>query len=143
MAAKDKPILQVDADPATIKRIAQLRAELEEVKAKHAERVRNDPVRFVNQRLNEKLWSKQREILTSIKDNRLTTVRSCHASGKSWTVARAVAWWVTCHPPRTARVITTAPTIKQLRAVLWQEIRKAHGAGQLRRRAKQVGRNED
>src|SRR5438067_6867421 len=111
MAAKDKPILQVDADPATIKRIAQLRAELEEVKAKHAERVRNDPVRFVNQRLNEKLWSKQREILTSIKDNRLTTVRSCHASGKSWTVVRAV---------------------------LWQEIRKAHAAGKLPGTAKQV-----
>lgn len=117
--------------PEKMRQLAEVKAQLAEVRARHAKRVQNDPATFVRERCKETVWSKQEEILNSIRDHRLTTVRSCHGSGKSWTVARAVAWWVTCHPPGTTRVITTAPTFKQVRAVLWQEIRKAHAAGNL------------
>lgn len=96
-----------------------------------AERYQRDPVEFITGRLGEHLWSKQREILESIRDHRLTAVRSCHGIGKTFTVSRAVAWWVATHPAADTRVITTAPTFKQVRGVLWQEIRTAHKRGNL------------
>lgn len=37
---------------------------------------------WVTERLGEHIWSKQREILDSIRDHRRTAVRSCHGVGK-------------------------------------------------------------
>ena len=84
----------------------------------------NDPVGFVTQGLGEELWSKQVEILESVRDNRRTVVPACHAPGKSHLAARAVAWWISCHAPGTARVVTTASTFRQVRGVLWPHIRR-------------------
>jgi hypothetical protein len=84
----------------------------------------DDPVGFVTDALGETLWSKQREILESIRDHKRTAVPACHAPGKSHIAARAVAWWVACHPPGTARVVTTASTFRQVRNVLWPHIRR-------------------
>jgi len=81
-----------------------------------------DPVGWVSERAREFLWSKQREILESVRDNRLTAVRSCHGSGKSFTASRLTGWWLDSHPPGTAFVVTTAPTDKQVKAILWREI---------------------
>jgi hypothetical protein len=86
----------------------------------------DDPVRFVTEGLGETLWSKQREILLSLRDNKRTAVPACHAPGKSHLAARAVAWWVCSHPPGTARVLTTASTFRQVRNVLWPHIRRVH-----------------
>lgn len=86
----------------------------------------DDPVGFVTHALGETVWSKQREILESVRDNKRTAVPACHAPGKTWLAARAVAWWVTCHPPGTARVVTTASTFRQVRNVLWTQIRGVH-----------------
>jgi len=33
-------------------------------------------------------------------------VRSCHGIGKTFTVSRAVSWWVATHPPDDTRVVT-------------------------------------
>jgi hypothetical protein len=85
-----------------------------------------DPVAFVTDVLDEHLWSKQIEIMESVRDNRHTAVHSCHGSGKSWVAARIVAWWMACHEPGEAFAITTAPTFAQVRAILWREIRRAH-----------------
>jgi hypothetical protein len=84
----------------------------------------DDPVGFVRVGLGESIWSKQAEILESIRDNRRTAVPACHAPGKSHLAARAVAWWVSVHPPGTAMVATTAATFRQVRAVLWPHIRR-------------------
>ena len=84
----------------------------------------NDPVGFVTEGLKESLWSKQIEILESVRDNRRTAVPACHAPGKSHLAARAVAWWISCHAPGTARVVTTASTFRQVRGVLWPHIRR-------------------
>lgn len=83
-----------------------------------------DPVGFVTDALGETLWSKQREILESIRDNKRTAVPACHAPGKSHIAARAVAWWVAVHAPGTVRVVTTASTFRQVRGVLWPHIRR-------------------
>jgi hypothetical protein len=84
----------------------------------------DDPVRFVQDGLGETIWSKQREILESVRDNKRTVVPACHAPGKSHIAARAVAWWVTVHPPGTALAVTTATTFRQVRNILWPHIRR-------------------
>lgn len=86
----------------------------------------DDPVAFVEDGLGETLWSKQREILESLLRNKRTAVPACHAPGKSHIAARAVAWWIACHPPGTARVVTTASTFRQVKGVMWPHIRRVH-----------------
>lgn len=84
---------------------------------------RNDPVRFVTDALGEDVWSKQIEILESLRDHKRTAVPACHAPGKSHIAARAIAWWVAVHPPGTVRVVTTATTFRQVKGILWPHIR--------------------
>lgn len=116
--------IKVTAAPETVGRILDLRRRIDEARAGVLSRYRDDPDGFVTGYLGEHLWSKQRQIMQSVRDHRLTAVRSCHGIGKSFTVSRCVAWWGSVHPPEETRIVTTAPTFKQVRGVLWQEIRK-------------------
>jgi len=97
-----------------------------------------DPVKWIDERLGEFTWSKQQEILRSIVVNRRTSVQSCYDSGKSWLAGRVAAWWIDCHKPGTARVITSAPTGDQVKAILWHEISRAHSVGKLGGRLNQT-----
>lgn len=91
------------------------------------DRGRCDPVWWCEKILGGRLWSKQRQILESIRDNPRTAVRSAHSTGKSYAASHAALWWLYNHRP--AVVLTTAPSFRQVRAVLWQEIRAAwHGS---------------
>lgn len=90
-----------------------------------------DPVAWAQEKLGLELWSKQKEILYSIRDHPLTAVHSCHESGKSFVAAVAVAHWLDTHPPGSAFVVTSAPTDKQVKAILWREINKMHDLGNL------------
>ena len=90
-----------------------------------------DPCGFMTGVLSEFLWSGQRAILESVRDNRRTAVPACHGPGKSWTAAGTVAWWITSHPPGTAMALTTAPTGSQVRDILWKEINRRHSGGAL------------
>jgi hypothetical protein len=96
------------------------------------------PVRWVEERLNQTVWSKQREILNAVRDHRRVAVRSGHGVGKSWTAALIACWWLDTHPPGEAFVVSTAPTFSQVRAILWRYIRKHHRAGQLAGRVNQT-----
>lgn len=93
--------------------------------------VLKDPVEWASKRLRLELWSKQRDIAQSVKDNRRTAVRSCHDAGKSFIASVIAAWWIDTHPPGEAFVVSTAPTYKQVHAILWEEIRKRHKQGSL------------
>ncbi|HEY7825019.1 MAG TPA: hypothetical protein VIG24_19420 [Acidimicrobiia bacterium] len=92
---------------------------------------RSDPVAFVTDALNEDVWSKQVEILNSVRDNKRTAVPACHAPGKSHIAARAIAWWVATHMNDDVRVVTTATTFRQVRGILWPHIRKLVAAHDL------------
>lgn len=85
----------------------------------------HDPAGWVHGRLSEFFWSKQVEIAKSVVANRRTAVKSCHGVGKSFSAARFIAWWLDVHPPGEAFVVSTAPTDKQVEAVLWREVNKA------------------
>jgi hypothetical protein len=88
-------------------------------------------VAWVKDVLDEHLWSVQRKILRALVEHRKVAVQSCHQIGKSYIAGRAAAWWVAGHPPGEAQIVTTAPSGDQVRAILWQEIAKAHRRGRL------------
>ncbi len=74
--------------------------------------------------LGDDPWGAQVGIAESVRDHRETAVKSCHGIGKSFTAARVALWFALTHDP--AIVITTAPTDRQVRGILWKEIRLAH-----------------
>lgn len=80
----------------------------------------DDPVFFVEHALGHYTWSKQREILRSVRDNKGTAVRACHGSSKTFTAAELTAWFLSCFEH--SKVITTAPTFPQVEMLLWAEI---------------------
>lgn len=80
---------------------------------------------------DEPLFDKQREIMESVRDNRVTYVKACHASGKTRTAAYATLWWMFCYPLN-SKVLTTAPTWTQVVNNLWREIRDLHSRSKIR-----------
>ena len=94
-------------------------------------RYEHDPIAFIEEGLGETLWSKQKEILQSLLENKRTVVPACHAPGKSHLAARAIAWWISVHPPGTAIAITTATTFRQVRNIMWANVRRVHNANKL------------
>lgn len=90
------------------------------------DRYAHNPIAWIEERAKGFLYSKMREIAQSVHDHRRTVVLSCHESGKSWLAARLVGWWLDSSAPGEAFVVTTAPTAKQVKAVLWKEIRRVY-----------------
>ena len=85
--------------------------------------IANDPVRFATEILHFQPWTKQAEILESVRDHPKTAVRSANGVGKTAIAAQAVLWFLLAYPD--SRVITTATTFGQVRNTIWPEIHKA------------------
>ena len=83
-----------------------------------------DPLWWIKNVLGDEPWAAQAEILEAVRDHRAVAVKSCNAAGKSWLASRAALWWLYRRP--SSIVITTAPTDRQVRTILWKEIRTAH-----------------
>lgn len=98
-------------------------------KRKLVERSQADPAWWAAKVLGIKLWSGQIAILESVRDNVETRVRSCHSAGKSFLAAVLVLWFLFTHPR--SIVITTAPTDRQVRGILWKEIGALHRKARL------------
>lgn len=81
-----------------------------------------DPVWWIREVLGLDPWQKQIEIIESVRDNRTTAVKSCHASGKSFDAGSIALWFLYTHKP--SIVLTTAPTDRQVKGILWKEIHK-------------------
>lgn len=82
----------------------------------------DDPVGFCRDVLGANLWGEQARIAESVRDNPRTTVSACYGSGKTYLAACLVLWWL--YTRRPAMVVTTAPTGRQVKKLLWREIRK-------------------
>lgn len=82
----------------------------------------SDPVAWAEDFMGLQLWSKQREILYSIRDNHNTAVAAGHSVGKSYVAAVAVMWWIDTHPVRETFIASTAPSFEQVN-ILWDNIR--------------------
>lgn len=98
-----------------------------ELAAPATRRWRFDPVGWAREKAMVEIWSKQAEILEAVRDHPKVAIPSCHSAGKSYTMGLLCCWWVDAHPAGEARVISTAPTSKQVDAVLWNEINQHHG----------------
>ena len=85
---------------------------------------RKDPVWLATRILGVKPWGKQRDILRALRDHDYVAVRSCNGSGKTFTAALATIWWLLAHDE--AVVITTAPSERQVKELLWREIRSVY-----------------
>lgn len=90
-----------------------------------------DPAGWAKTKLGAHMWSAQRAVLESVRDNRFTAVKSGHGVGKSFLAAAAVAWWIDTHPADDTIVITSAPTDAQVKQVLWRYISRMHRTGGL------------
>lgn len=84
------------------------------------------PKEWINTRLGEFVWSKQEDILNSVRDHKRTAVKSCHSAGKSHIAARAIAHWVDTHPIDEVFIISTAPSAPQVKAILWRYLKSIH-----------------
>ena len=65
------------------------------------------------------------EICKSLDENPNTIVESGNGTGKSYTIAGAVCWWLETRKPH-AKVVTLAPTYAQVNSIIWSYIRKFH-----------------
>lgn len=90
-------------------------------KNKELELYRN-PVWYARKILGHDTWKTQEAILESVANHRATAVKACHSSGKTFTAAEAVLWWITKFSDGIA--VTTAPTWTQVEKLLWGEIHK-------------------
>jgi hypothetical protein len=91
---------------------------------------KRDPALWVRSN-GEEVWSEQEAILQSVRDNRYTAVHAAHDLGKSFIAARAIAWWISVHPPGSAFVVSTAPSSAQVSAIMWREVGKIHRSADL------------
>lgn len=91
--------------------------------AKLIKHYRDHPAKWIEDAFGVELWEKQVEIVNTVWNNRYTAVKSCYASGKSFTGAVLVHAFVHLYKP--SIVVTTAPTYSQL-SNIWQEVNRLH-----------------
>lgn len=91
---------------------------------------KDDPGGFSSQILGIDLWEVQLEIALSVRDNAKTAVSACYSSGKTLLAAVLTLWWLFTRTP--AMVVSTAPTDKQVRELLWYEIDRLHSEAKRR-----------
>jgi len=88
------------------------------------------PVWWVKNVLGVIPWSKQQEILNSVRDNPRTAVRSCHGIGKSFTAGQVILWFLFNFPR--SIVLSTAPTWRQVEKLVWKEVRSGYKKAKVR-----------
>lgn len=95
---------------------------------------------FVTDALHATPWRLQSEIISAVFKYPKVAVKSCNASGKSYIAARIALTFLTLKPG--SIVITTAPTWRQVKDVLWREMRTAIALSPIKltdKQATQVG----
>ena len=84
-----------------------------------------DPEFFIRHVLGvEYMPLAQERIIRVVRDNRRVAISACHGIGKTYTLGNLVPWFLCTHIP--SKIITTAPTARQVNQLLWGEIRRAH-----------------
>jgi phage terminase large subunit len=87
---------------------------------------RKRPADYIRDVYGDTLWHKQEEIVQDIFTYREVGVKTCNAVGKSYIAARAAHAFLDLLPG--SLVVTTAPTWRQVKDVLWREFGTCHKA---------------
>ena len=82
------------------------------------------PTAFAGEVLRVELWGKQQELLSALPKHRRVAVKAGNGLGKGFSAAVAVLWFLYTHDP--AIVLSTAPTFRQVRHILWRQIHSLH-----------------
>ena len=82
---------------------------------------RADPVLFAKEAFGIEPWAMQALVMMAVAEHHRVTVRSGHKVGKSLLVAILAWWWAIVMPM--AGVIITAPTGRQVKRIIWKELR--------------------
>ena len=83
-----------------------------------------DPVGWLDQACNVQLWSKQKAIAESVRDNRLTAARSANAVGKSYLSAGIALAFSEAHCP--GYVVDTASAWQGVKKIFWPTLKRMH-----------------
>lgn len=84
-------------------------------------RVQKEPVLFIEKVLGcVTMEPYQKNICDEVAKYDRVAISACHAVGKTFLLARIVLWFLYCY--KDSIVITTAPTNRQVEALLWGEI---------------------
>jgi len=70
--------------------------------------------------LGYELFPHQHDIIKAVLTHERTCIKGCHASSKTCTICGIATWWVLHYGD--ALVLTTAPTLEQVKNVLWTQI---------------------
>ena len=83
------------------------------------------PVAFAREVLGVELWGKQVEVLNALTEHRRVAVKAGNGLGKGFCAAVAVLWFIHAHQDA-AIALSTAPTFRQVRHILWRQIRRLY-----------------
>lgn len=85
-----------------------------------------DPVSWARDFLGIHLWSKQADVAMSLVTEKNVVVKAGHEVGKSFLAGLLICWWVDTHwqLPGGCFVVSTAPSTKQINAIVWREVRR-------------------
>lgn len=86
----------------------------------------NNPVKWAEEYLGVQMWTKQAEVAMALVDNKNVAVKAGHEVGKSWLAGLLICWWVDTRwdKPGGCFVVSTAPSTKQINAIVWREVRR-------------------
>ena len=83
------------------------------------------PLEFAADVLGVNLWAKQQEVLGALVEHRRVAVKSGNGLGKGFCAAVALLWFLYAHRDA-AIVLSTAPTFRQVRHVLWRQVHRLY-----------------
>lgn len=89
-------------------------------------RIQKDPVFFFKKVLGTREIHQYQidKIINPVLKYDRVAIAATHSIAKTWTMARIALWFLTSFP--NSKVITTAPTNRQVKALLWGELRSAY-----------------
>lgn len=93
-------------------------------------RAQQHPEWWIQEVLGDHLWSKQVDVCRSLVNHERTAVPASFGVGKTFLAARLALWFLFNFKP--AKVITTAPTGRQVKDLLWSELRTAHAKAKMK-----------
>ena len=88
-----------------------------------------DPVLYIEQQLQQQLWSKTAEIARAVASKQKVLVTASHSVGKTHLAGALVNWHYDVFDP--GITLTTAPTALQVEDLLWKEVRVQRGRRRL------------
>lgn len=94
----------------------------------------SDPVLWAKDYLGIKPWSAQGEVAMSLVENKNVVVKAGHEVGKSWLAGLLICWWIDTRwdLPGGCFVVSTAPSTRQINAIVWREVRKFYNLAKKR-----------